>query len=100
MQLNKPSNSNDGIKQLYKKALKGKIPESVRLQVKRRGFSHPTSIWYRGPMRDYMYDTLLSRNDNRFYIFRKNVVRKMLDEHMSQKHNMDYQLDACLIFKL
>ena len=99
-QLEKPSPGKDGIKLLYKKALRGLIPDEIIDRKKERGFSQPTQLWYRNELKDFVHDLLLSRRSLERGILEQSFVRRVFDTHASGKGNIDTALSSIMIFEL
>jgi len=98
--MKKPTKEHDGTKLVYKKAIKGLIPDEILNRNKTRGFSQPTSLWYRNELKDFLYDILFSKRAlNRGYLNEK-FLRRLFNEHTKGKGNHDYLLNAVLIFEL
>jgi asparagine synthase (glutamine-hydrolysing) len=100
LQLAKPDKCSDGIKLLYKKALHGRLPDALLKHKKVRGFSHPTSPWFRKDLRDFIIDILLGRTTRQRGIFNPGFVEELLYGHLSGKANYDYPLNSLLVFEL
>lgn len=100
MQLAKPDESRDGIKLLYKKALEGQIPKEILAHKKVRGFSHPTSEWYRGELKDYIMDILLGETTRQRGIVNPEYVEKLVKQHLEGRANYGYPLNSLLVFEL
>jgi len=99
LQLEKPTPEKDGIKLRYKQALRGLIPDEVIGRKKMRGFSQPTPLWYRGELREFVHDLLLSRRTLERGYLSEPFVRRVFDEHMSGG-NIDSALSSIMIFEL
>lgn len=95
-----PTSDSDGIKLLYKKALKGLIPNEILYRKKDRGFSHPTSLWYRRQLKDFVFDVLLSKTAKERGFFNMDYVYELLEEHSSGNSNLDFAISSMLIFEL
>jgi asparagine synthase (glutamine-hydrolysing) len=64
------------------------------------GFGVPIAKWFRTSLRDRTYDALLSPEARCHTIFRPEVIRKLVDEHMSGKTNHCYRLWNLLMLEL
>ncbi len=100
LQLAKPGRLSDGIKLLYKKALTGYVPDQIIKHKKVRGFSHPTSLWFRNELKEFLIDILLGETTKNRGIFKMQYVKKLVDNHIAGKSDYDYPLNALLIFEL
>ncbi len=75
----KINGSNDK-KHILKKALEEIIPKNI-LYRKKMGFGVPVDVWLRGELKTYAYDLLLSDVAMSRNIFRREEVKRLLDEH-------------------
>ncbi len=100
MQLTKPDEYRDGIKLLYKKALQGQIPQTIIEHKKVRGFSLPTSEWFRNELKDYVMDILLGDTTRKRGIVKREYVKKLVSQHLGGVANYDYPLNSLLVFEL
>lgn len=48
------------IKWLLREAMRGSLPEEVRMRQDKIGFSTPEDEWFRGPLREFVWDVLTS----------------------------------------
>ena len=100
LQIEKPTPSTDGIKLLYKAALRGIVPDEILDRKKERGFSQPTRIWYSGALRDFLGDTILGPDSVAREVFNTRFLKKLFDDHVAGKANNDSFLTSVLIFNL
>jgi len=82
-------------KWLMKEATSPWLERDVRYRPK-MGFGVPIDSWFRGPLRDYLGDTLLSRSSLERGYFKQDALRGLLDEHVSGRSDHRYQLYALL----
>lgn len=78
--------------------IKGWMPETV-LRRRKQGFALPMAHWFRGPLRPYLSEMLLSEKAIRRDLFRKASIMRLLDEHQSGKTDTSYQLWALLMLE-
>jgi asparagine synthase (glutamine-hydrolysing) len=98
--LQKPTATQDMTKLIFKKAMKGIVPDPILLRKKARGFSQPTSIWYRKDLKSFIGDLLLSPDSRlREHLDTKEVSR-ICDLHMSGAANLDYSMNALVVLEL
>lgn len=71
-------------KYILKKSLEQLIPKEI-LYRKKMGFGVPIESWLRGELREYAYELLLSEKATSRNIFKREQVKKMLDEHCNTK---------------
>ncbi|EKE16392.1 MAG: hypothetical protein ACD_11C00018G0028 [uncultured bacterium] len=86
-------------KYILKKALEGIIPNEVMYRPK-MGFGAPIDIWFRGKLKKYAYDTLLSEKAVKRNIFKKEAVKKILDTHVNTKISFAYHIWALITLEL
>lgn len=77
----------DNKKYILKEALRGLVPDEVMFRPK-MGFGVPIDAWFRGELKQYTRDILLSEKVIRRNIFKKEYIENILDEH--SKTNIDH----------
>ena len=92
--------TDDGTKLVYKKAIKGLIPEEILNRKKTRGFSQPTSVWYRGELKDFVHNALFSGDSQCHGYLNKKYMHDLYSMHINGVANLDYLLSSLLIFEL
>ena len=65
-------------KLILKRAVRGLLPPSVLARAK-RGFAIPLGRWFRGPLRDYVHDLLLSERSRGRGVFDPVAVERLLE---------------------
>ncbi|MBU4320538.1 MAG: glycosyltransferase [Nitrospinae bacterium] len=81
-------------KYILKQAMKGILPDEI-LTRKKMGFVVPIDHWFRNELKDMACDILLSEKAMQRGYFKKEAVKKILDEHTSGKwkwHNHIWNL--------
>ena len=73
-------------KYILKESFKEILPPEI-LSHKKQGFEMPLSLWFKGSLKDYAYDELLT-SKNLFQYLNKKNVNTILDNH--QKGQRDY----------
>ena len=63
------------------------------------GFSIPIGRWLRGPLRDWAEDLINEERLDNEGFFKTKQVREKWDQHLSGKHNWQYQLWDVLMFQ-
>ncbi len=86
-------------KRLLKRALQGRLPEQ-HLHAPKRGFVGPTAEWLRHELREVIEDELAPARLQRLGYFDPAVVRGLLDDHFSRRHNRAGILWALLCFSV
>ena len=94
-----PSAEDDGTKQVYKKAVRGLIPDEILRRKKRRGFSQPTRLWYCSELRDFVYDSLFDPNGFCRRYLDNGYMRQIVDEHTAGRTNFASHIDGLLILE-
>jgi asparagine synthase (glutamine-hydrolysing) len=88
-----------GHKWIMKEAFKDKLPPLIQNRNK-MGFGIPLHAWFRGALKDYAYEHILSpRAVSRGY-FSEKGLRAMWDEHQSGRRENGYRLWALLMLEL
>jgi asparagine synthase (glutamine-hydrolysing) len=67
------------LKYLMKKTVKGIIPTEIMNRKDKMGFPVPLHIWSKGKSRDFIMDTLLSKNAKERNILNTNYVEKLIN---------------------
>ena len=68
-------------KYILKKSLKNRLPADI-LYRKKQGFSIPLAEWLRGELRDYVEDTLFSRDARERGYFDYRELEKIWRQHL------------------
>lgn len=69
-----------GGKRILLKAIGDRLPQEL-LSLPKRGFDVPLARWFRGPLRDFVWDTLTGRSFLNRDIVSERFLRQLLDEH-------------------
>ncbi len=86
-------------KYLLKRVLKKFVPEENLTRAK-MGFGVPIGHWFRGSMKTFLRDTLLSDKALSRGLFDRDKVRQMVDQHVSHKRDHDSRLWSLLMLEL
>lgn len=73
-------------KLIFRKALGGRLPEEL-LRAPKKGFSIPLAQWFRGPLREMLWDLLTSRRFFERGIVNPGFLRRLLEEHQSGRRD-------------
>ena len=86
-------------KALFKSAMRPYLPRAI-LDRRKRGFGLPVDRWFRNEIKDFAYDTLLSRSAGERALLRPDYVRRLLDEHCTRRRDHHTRLWALLMLEL
>jgi asparagine synthase (glutamine-hydrolysing) len=86
-------------KRLLKRALKSRLPEA-HFRAPKRGFVGPTAEWLRNELREVVADELAAARLQRLGYFDPAVVGRLLEDHVSRRHNRAGILWALLCFSI
>jgi len=87
------------LKYILKKALSKALPKEI-LSRGKMGFGVPLDAWFRKELKDYSYGILMSDNCvNRGY-FKKEAIKKLLDEHVAARANNGARIWSLLFLEL
>ena len=90
---------NSTLKYIFKKSLKGFIPDKI-LQRQKRGFAVPVDKWFREDLKNHLISIILSSKAiNRGY-FKADVIKRMIEKHISRKENYGQHLWGLLVLEL
>ncbi len=85
-------------KLLFKKAMRGILPDAV-IDRPKRGFAVPLASWFRGELEGFARDLLLSRRCRERNILNTAYVERLLDLHRSGRP-LDFQLWTLISFEM
>jgi asparagine synthase (glutamine-hydrolysing) len=86
-------------KALFKSAMAPFLPREIRHRPK-RGFGCPIDRWFRGELKEFAYDTLLSQSARERGLFQPDYVGRLLDEHCTLRYDHQIRLWALLMLEL
>jgi len=86
-------------KYILKEALRGLVPDSVMFRPK-MGFGVPIDTWFRGELKDFAYNTLLSEKAISRGVFKKEALKAILDEHNNTQISHAYRIWALITLEL
>ncbi len=86
-------------KLLLKNALRPYVPKEVMFR-KKVGFRVPIGEWFRGPLKPFAQDLLLSSQGSARGYFNARSVQRFVREHMNGEHDREKQLWALINFEL
>jgi asparagine synthase (glutamine-hydrolysing) len=73
-------------KNLLRKAMEGLLPPAV-LKKKKVGLEMPYSAWFRGPLREFARETMLSSGAVTGGLLRKEGVKALWEEHQEMRRD-------------
>jgi len=82
-------------KWILREAMKRLLPSSI-LERQKVGFRVPVNEWFRGPMRDYLYAHLLGDDSRTRDYYRRDVLERVLKEHVDGRQNHEKLLWSLL----
>ncbi len=86
-------------KYILKHTFKQILPDEIMYR-KKMGFSVPLSQWFRGELKEFASDHLLSTNAGVSNFFKKDVLKKLWDHHQDNTRNYSTILWSLLMFEL
>jgi len=86
-------------KYILKRAVGDLVPSAI-IDRPKMGFGVPLDHWLRNELRALAYDVLLSAGSVARGYFRKEVVQRLLDEHVRRARDWHYQLWNLLMLEL
>lgn len=86
-------------KYILKKALEGILPPEIVYR-KKMGFPVPLSGWFRGELKERVYEVLLGKRSVERRIFKPEEIRKLLDCHASGKQNLSGHIWILIVFEI
>jgi asparagine synthase (glutamine-hydrolysing) len=79
--------------------MQNRLPDSVLIR-KKIGLDFPAHDWFRGPLRDLLYDTLASAELDYSGFFDFQTIRGFVQRHMTRRGNFGYHLWGLMILFL
>lgn len=89
----------DEQKAIFKKAVRNLLPDRVFTK-KKQGFGVPLEKWFRGELKDFAYENLLSKDASERGYFQMKQVRYLLDEHQSGNRDNSHYIWTLLFLEL
>ena len=86
-------------KYLLKKAFADYLPENVRKH-RKQGFGIPISAWFRGPLRDWSKELLLSNGNSLDRWFDRQMMTSLLEEHRAGRMDHGKRIYALVMLAL
>lgn len=86
-------------KYLLKKVASKIVPPEV-LYRKKMGFGVPLTHWFRGELKDFLRENLLSEKFSKRGIIKSEVVKKNVEEHINGERDHTFQLWTLLMLEL
>lgn len=86
-------------KYIFKQAVRPLLPGAV-IDRPKMGFGVPIDRWFKADLKELAHDTLLSRRSLERGLFRQEMVRRLLDEHVQGRAAWHHHLWALLFLEL
>jgi len=86
-------------KYIFKKSLKGIIPDKV-LERKKQGFGIPIENWFKNDLKSYAQDILLSERCIQRNYFKRDYVKNLFEKHSKGERNYGNHIWELLCFEL
>jgi asparagine synthase (glutamine-hydrolysing) len=86
-------------KALFKSAMQPYLPDQI-IHRPKMGFNFPLAGWLRGELKEMAYDVLLREASTSRQIFKKDYVKRLLDDHVSGEANHSTRIYALLMLEL
>ncbi len=90
---------NGRTKHILKEMVKGVLPKKI-IERKKKGFAIPTDIWFRGKLRDFAADILLSSKAKERGYFDMCYIERLLKQHWSGRYDFSDQIWALVCLEL
>ena len=86
-------------KYILKKAVKNIIPRG-NMHRRKMGFAVPVGIWFRGGLKGFLQDILLSRDSLKRGFLKPDKIKDMVSQHISNRKDWGYHLWTLLMLEL
>lgn len=82
-------------KWILREAMQRLLPREI-LERPKVGFRVPVNEWFRGPMKDYLFDHLTGPGSHTAAYYDNKILARILTEHVNGRHNHE-KLLWCLL---
>lgn len=98
--LQQPGKGSDGTKLIFKKVVRGLVPDEILDRRKTRGFSQPTAVWYRNELKNLVRDTIFSQRAKIYGCLDRQAVQQIYEDFIHGRVSSDYFLNSLVILEL
>lgn len=85
-------------KYILKKSMENYLPENI-LNHPKQGFGVPLSLWFKGDLKEFVNDTLLSQNPLLSKYLDKNYVKKIVLEDRKGRRDFNSKIWSLIVFE-
>jgi asparagine synthase (glutamine-hydrolysing) len=85
-------------KYIFRQAMSGYLPNNI-LSHKKQGFNVPISVWFKGDLKEFTKDTLLSQNPLYSDYLDKKFVTKVLKDNITKTKDRSSRIWSLLFFE-
>ena len=75
------------------------LPASIDKR-RKMGFGVPIDVWFRGPLKNFVWEILLDSQTFRRGFFRREAVERLLNDHFENRFDHAYRIWALLVLEL
>jgi len=86
-------------KYILKSAVRDLLPAAI-VEKKKHGFAVPTDPWFRGELKQFVFDTLMEERTQRRGYFDRGYIESLYQAHLSGRQVYNAQLWLLLMFEL
>jgi asparagine synthase (glutamine-hydrolysing) len=86
-------------KYILKRAMQGLVPASI-MKKKKHGFAVPTDPWFRGELKQFVFDVLMDNRTLKRGYFNRDYIESLYKLHLSGREVYNAQLWLLLMFEL
>ncbi|MCX6718070.1 MAG: asparagine synthase (glutamine-hydrolyzing) [Candidatus Staskawiczbacteria bacterium] len=86
-------------KYIFKEAMKDFLPKQI-INKKKHGFSVPTNIWFRGKLKDYLFEIIFDKKTKERGYFNYKYIEKIYESYQRGNQPLDSQFWLLLNFEL
>ena len=86
-------------KYIFKQAMKDFLPEQI-LRKRKHGFSVPINLWFRGKLKDYLFEVIFDKKTKSRGYFNFDYIEKLYKSYQEKNQPFDSQLWLILNFEL
>lgn len=86
-------------KWILREAMKQLLPQAI-LERPKVGFRVPVNEWFRGPMKDYLYEHLTGTDSRTRHYYHAQALQQVLSEHVAGRQNYEKLLWSLLTLEI
>ena len=86
-------------KHIFKEAMRDFLPKQI-LKKRKHGLSVPTNVWFRGKLKDYLFEVIFDKKTRSRGYFNFDYIEKLYKDYQEKNQPLDSHLWLILNFEL